>query len=395
MTALLLVVSLAQFQWEKPDELSTFRIRMEDGRTDFGKVDVLQTIQLAHRLFLKADLDSDKKPRHYENGLTIRASAVQIAYRSRVSLTLHRESGLLLGFGVHTPDAEQVPNLSPEDCVAKAAEWYRAAGGTHETVLERSEIDVLPQRVYVKLAYVASGTPHRFQAGVETYIDRTHGFPAIMWVDPLPAYDPPRRIVAKEQAVANAVAAAAEFTGWKLLEAASQDAAYHVPAYSKLPNRLSERHRARASAGRAGLVYEVSVNDGRYEWKQGEPRPFVQVYVDAETGEPIALLPVVLMRGGSGAAERPFSWGGTWTVDGVSGAVEPTAGDPPVRGRPVSLSRGSIHAAARFDAKSGVVWLEREGVVLAGLPDAALRRALSRAKPVPPFAMKPPAADAR
>ncbi|MCW5941326.1 MAG: hypothetical protein KIS66_03790 [Fimbriimonadaceae bacterium] len=181
-------------------------------------------------------------------------------------------------------------------------------------------------------------------------------------------------------------------TGWKEVEVGVQEPRYHVPAYASLPNRMSDRHRRRAESSRAMLVYEVSVNDARVAWKEGQSRPFVQVYADAETGEPIAILPAFAMRGGAQPAPRPFVWEGRWRVGSVEGVVEPTEAEATKAnvGREVCLAQGGRRVLARYDGKTGLLTVGEGPDARSGRPDRTLGRALARAKSPRSFPMKPP-----
>lgn len=394
--SILLLLTLSQTSWLSPDDLSTFRIRMEDDVTSFGKVDVKASIGIAHRLFLLADVEEDKSPRYFENTIRCGKTSVHVSYRWRAGLSYSFATGRLTGFAVHTPDKAKAPNLSPEDCVAKAIAWYKAAGGMREVVLDRAETQPGDQTVYVKLDFVSPGNPFRFDACIEAYVDRTFGFPDQMWIDEPPAYDPPARLADRETLVANAVAAAMALTGWKEVEVGVQEPRYHVPAYATLPNRMSDRHRRRAESSRAMLVYEVSVNDARVAWKEGQSRPFVQVYADAETGEPIAILPAFAMQGGPPTASRPLVWEGRWKVGTVEGGVEPTevAAIGGKQGREVCLTQGNRRLLARYDARTGLLTYGEGSDARSGRPDKTLSRALSRARSPRSFPMNNPAVGA-
>lgn len=168
---------------------------------------------------------------------------------------------------------------------------------------------------------------------------------------------------------------------------------FHVPDYLGMPNRMQALHKRRLSEGRACLVYEVTVHDASVDVPTGDRRrPFVQVYVDAETGQPIGLLPAYKRLGVSleEVPRRTFRWEGTWSVGEVEGTIRRSAKEPPIADKLVLLTRGNEHALAHFDASSGLVWLISNGKAFVGEPDGELRKALALCRRADGFAMQPP-----
>lgn len=323
---------------------------------------------------------------------------VTVRYRGRVGLSYARPTGRLFACGISYPSENRAPNLSIDQCVEKVKEYYRLVGGTNSLSLQRAEIDLSMDRetflyVYVYFSFTAPGTAYRFASGIEAIVDRTYGTPENMQIGEIPPYDAPANVVSKDDAVANAIAAASQYTGWSVLEGASQEPMFHVPDYLGMPNRMQAVHKRRFSEGKACLVYEVTVHDASVDLPTGDRRrPFVQVYVDAETGQPIGLLPVYKRIGAPSEdlPRRAFDWSGTWTVGSTAGKILPSSKEPPFAQKRVLLVRDSQRVLASYDPASGLVWLISRGKAFVGEPDGELRKALALCRRADGFEMDAP-----
>ncbi|MCZ7580325.1 MAG: hypothetical protein M5U21_05840 [Fimbriimonadaceae bacterium] len=315
-----------------------------------------------------------------------------------MGLSYARPTGRLFACGISYPSENRAPNLSVGQCVEKVKEYYRLVGGTNSLSLQRAEIDLSMDRetflyVYVYFSFTAPGTAYRFASGIEVIVDRTYGTPENMQIGEIPPYDAPANVVSKDDAVANAIAAASSYTGWSVLEGASQEPMFHVPDYLGMPNRMRDVHRLRLAEGRACLVYEVTVHDASANLPVGDRRrPFVQIYVDAETGQPIGLLPVYKRIGAPSEdlPRKPFDWSGTWSVGQASGLIRSSSKEAPFANKPVLLTRGNERALVNYDPHAGLVWLVSGGKAFVGEPDGELRLALALCRRADGFEMDAP-----
>ncbi|MCL4285108.1 MAG: hypothetical protein KJZ62_08385 [Fimbriimonadaceae bacterium] len=398
ITILLAVSLLAQQPLSQQDALSSFRVRFSEGQENYGKVDVPKAASLAHRLWEFAAFPEDQKRKYWENYMSVAPRFFSLRYRNRVGLAYSTPTGRLFACGISHPSENRAPNLSVDQCVEKVREYYRLVGGTNSLSLQRAEIDLSMDRetflyVYVYFSFTAPGTAYRFASGIEAIVDRTYGTPENMQIGEIPPYDAPANVVSKDDAVANAIAAASSYTGWSVLEGASQEPMFHVPDYLGMPNRMQAVHKRRLSEGKACLVYEVTVHDASVDLPTGDRRrPFVQVYVDAETGQPIGLLPVYKRIGAPSEdlPRRAFDWDGTWTVGSTTGKILPSSKEPPFAQKRVLLVRDSQRVLANYDPYTGLVWLISGGKAFVGEPDDRLRMALALGRRADGFEMDAP-----
>ncbi|BBO24907.1 MAG: hypothetical protein L6Q31_08115 [Fimbriimonadaceae bacterium] len=398
ITILFAVSLLAQQPLSQQDALSSFRVRFSEGQENYGKVDVPKAASLAHRLWEFAAFPEDQKRKYWENSMSVTPRFLNLDYRNRVGLAYSTPTGRLFACGISYPSENRAPNLSIDQCVEKVKEYYRLVGGTNTLSLQRAEIDLSMDRetflyVYVSFSFTAPGTAYRFASGIEAIVDRTYGTPENMQIGEIPPYDAPANVVSKDDAVANAIAAASQYTGWSVLEGASQEPMFHVPDYLGMPNRMQAVHKRRLSEGKACLVYEVTVHDASVDLPTGDRRrPFVQVYVDAETGQPIGLLPVYKRIGAlsEDLPRRAFDWSGTWAVGSTTGKILPSSKEPPFAQKRVLLVRDSQRVLASYDPASGLVWLISGGKAFVGEPDGELRLALALCRRADGFEMDAP-----
>lgn len=398
ITILFAVSLLAQQPLSQQDALSSFRVRFSEGQENYGKVDVPKAASLAHRLWEFAAFPEDQKRKYWENSMSVTPRFLNLDYRNRVGLAYSTPTGRLFACGISYPSESRAPNLSVDQCVEKVKEYYRLVGGTNSLSLQRAEIDLSMDRetflyVYVSFSFTAPGTAYRFASGIEAIVDRTYGTPENMQIGEIPPYDAPANVVSKDDAVANAIAAASQYTGWSVLEGASQEPMFHVPDYLGMPNRMQDVHKRRLSEGKACLVYEVTVHDASVDLPTGDRRrPFVQVYVDAETGQPIGLLPVYKRIGAlsEDLPRRSFDWSGTWAVGSTTGKILPSSKEPPFAQKRVLLVRDSQRVLASYDPASGLVWLISGGKAFVGEPDGELRLALALCRRADGFEMDAP-----
>jgi len=374
------------------EELKTFRVWSSAGLTDTGAVNQRSAVEWALTIYNRLDFPEDKKTKRIDNYFRPSRDSIFLAYRSRVYGSFTSSNGRLFAWSIEPPETK-AKNVSLEDCVAKAREWYEAAGGKEELAL-RSEhgaylqVNRNEQEVHVVFQFLAPGTSYRFGMGVEAIMDRTYGTPNYMYIAKRPDFESPRRVVPVDIAAANAAAAAFEFVKWEVLEAASQPAAYVIPNYRGLPNRMNETHQRRARDKKACLMYEVTVHDASAEPDREKGRPFVQVYVDAESGEPVALYPAFRMMGGGSVSRKPLDWGaGPWQVGKTMGKVSPAGGAPPKAGRRVALANGRTVVFAQFDQRTGLVWVVQDGKTKIGRPERTLLKALASAQNPKAFKM--------
>lgn len=214
-----------QHQLGGPDPLSSFRVVYQQGAKDYGEVDAPSALSLAHRLWQYAAFAEDRDRGHWENWIVVSPRMVTVRYRGRVGLSYARPTGRLFACGISYPSENRAPNLSIDQCVEKVKEYYRLVGGTNSLSLQRAEIDLSMDRetflyVYVYFSFTAPGTAYRFASGIEAIVDRTYGTPENMQIGEIPPYDAPANVVSKDDAVANAIAAASQYTGWSVLEGA-------------------------------------------------------------------------------------------------------------------------------------------------------------------------------
>lgn len=396
--AIALTLALAQTSMQEWDRLETFQIRFRQGASDFGKVNVNKALPLAHSLWLGVPFRKDPATLHVENSISSDGRFLFLSYRDTVGLSFVTSTGRLHAIGFQLASENRAPNLSVDECVEKVEEYYRLVGGRNSLFLQRAEIDLSMDRetfqyVYVNFSFTAPGTAYRFASGIEAIVDRTYGTPDNMQIGEVPPYDAPANVVSKSDAVANAISAASQYTGWSVLEGASQEPMFHVPDYLGMPNRMQAVHRQRLSEGKACLVYEVTVHDASVDVPTGDRRrPFVQIYVDAETGQPIGLLPVYKRIGTAGEPipRKTFDWSGTWSVGLTTGKIVPSSKEPPFAEKRVTLSRGNQRVLANFDPSTGLVWLVSNGKAFVGEPDPNLLTALSRSARLRDFAMNDP-----
>lgn len=373
----------------EPDPLSSFRIRDEQHR-GFRQVNILQAIQLAHSIQVLVNFPEDRVPRHYENSISIEESDLFISYRDRVAMSLTPQNGRLFAFNIYPPRQARAPNLSQEQCIAKAREFYHAVGGTLPLVLERSYLEKDPQYVHAVFKFAAPGTAYKFANGVETNIDRTYGTPHHMLISRPPLFEMPGSVVPRSIAIAQAASAAMQYTGWTAVQAASDDPTFRVPEFRRQPNRMREIEHRRVRERKAGLLYEVTVKDALAVVSEEKDRPFVWVHVDAESGEPIAIDPARWLIGGNTPANsRSFAWGqNDWSCGSAKGKVASSSQTSSASGKLVLLLSGRTYVKASFDKGSGLLWMDDKGQRVYGMPDKPLRRALEKAKPAKVLAMK-------
>ncbi|GIK32275.1 MAG: hypothetical protein BroJett009_12670 [Armatimonadota bacterium] len=393
-----LTLAIAQTSLQEWDRLETFQVRFRQGASDFGKVDVSKALPLAHALWLSAPFRKDPALLHVVNSISTDGRFLFLSYRDTVGFSFVNNTGRMHAMGFQVPSESRAPNLSIDQCVEKVKEYYRLVGGTNSLSLQRTEIDLSMDRetflyVYVSFSFTAPGTAYRFASGIEAIVDRTYGTPENMQIGEIPPYDAPANVVSKDDAVANAIAAASQYTGWSVLEGASQEPMFHVPDYLGMPNRMQAVHKRRLSEGKACLVYEVTVHDASVDLPTGDRRrPFVQVYVDAETGQPIGLLPVYKRIGAlsEDLPRRAFDWSGTWAVGSTTGKILPSSKEPPFAQKRVLLVRDSQRVLASYDPASGLVWLISGGKAFVGEPDGELRLALALCRRADGFEMDAP-----
>lgn len=384
-----------QHQLGGPDPLSSFRVVYQQGAKDYGEVDAPSALSLAHRLWQYAAFAEDRDRGHWENWIVVSPRMVTVRYRGRVGLSYARPTGRLFACGISYPSENRAPNLSVDQCVEKVREYYRLVGGTNSLSLQRAEIDLSMDRetflyVYVYFSFTAPGTAYRFASGIEAIVDRTYGTPENMQIGEIPPYDAPANVVSKDDAVANAIAAASSYTGWSVLEGASQEPMFHVPDYLGMPNRMQAVHKRRLSEGKACLVYEVTVHDASVDLPTGDRRrPFVLVFVAAETGQPIGLLPVYKRIGAlsEDLPRRAFDWSGTWAVGSTTGKILPSSKEPPFALKQVLMTRGNAKVPVNFDTHTGLVWLISGGKAFVGEPDGELCLALALCRRADGFEM--------
>ena len=389
-TILLTLALLLQRDLNSVDPLSTFTVNDKEN-LGYRMVNVLDGTRLAQRVWTKAAFPEDRRDRHSQNFISVWATDVSIGYRGRLVLSYNPFTGRLKAMGVSASDTDFAPNLSIKECEQKAVEYYRLVGGRHALVLNRSRFypESSPRnddtKVLVVMNFTAPGLPYRFHSGIEAVMDRTYGTPDLLLIGHMPEYDRPRHVISKDQAIAAAAAAAADFTGWTLVETGSQDAMFRIPDFRQMPNRLGPTHRNRIAANRAGLIYEATVRDGSVAPEEGKMQPFVQVFVDAETGKAIGLIPAYKSMGGPKPERRSFQWGSSpWSVGSTSGVVHPhPVGTISLSTRRVKLVQGKKACFARFDPESKLLWIMDGNRIVGGKPEAKLADAIARAKSIP------------
>lgn len=394
MLSLYAVLVLGQESLSIADEIKTIRVRYSKGASSQGAFNLAEAVAWADRLRRLTSYPEDKLDRNRDNSLSVDPRFVAFHYKSRIHSHYRISDGKLFAWGFREPET-RAPSVSFDDCIAKAKEWYFAAGQTEPIVLNRAffEPRVNEQEVHVVFQFVAPGTNYRFANGMEAIIDRTYGTPNYMWLSQRPAFEAARRVVNREVATANAAAAAFQLVKWEVLEAASQDAAYVIPNYSGMPNRMSSSHVRRVSEKKACLMYEVTVHDASALKEEGKMRPFVQVYVDAESGEPIAIFPAHKRMGGASFTRTPFKWESVkWQVGKVTGKVMSTQSAIPKSGKRVTLRNNRSVVFAQFDRSSGLVWIAQDGKTIVGLPEKGLSKALEAAIESKGFLMNEPPA---
>lgn len=363
-----------------PDPLSSFRVTYEDAH-DFGAVNVERAFELAHRLRQKANLPEDQIPRYYRNGLIVGDGNLYVSYGGRVTLVYDRKSGRLFALGVSSASTQKAPNLSLEQCAQKAREYYALAGGTQTLLDDRSFWEDDGQRAHFIFKYGVPGTSYAFEYGVEAIVDRTYGTPNNMQIPAVPAYELPAHVVSAETALAQAAAATILYTGWTGVSPATEEPRLTIPDFRRMPHRMRAVDHRRARERKAAAVYCVTVKDAMAVAATEDKRPFVQVFVDAETGEVLALEPLFLGRGGpSASAKRAFCWSGRdWVLGGLKGKVEDELSTRAPRGKRVLLQTGKTRVLASYDSASGLLWIRDAAGVHPGRPSKSLVPALQRA----------------
>jgi hypothetical protein len=162
--------------------------------------------------------------------------------------------------------------------------------------------------------------------------------------------------------------------------------ALQVPGFLNLPNELSEDHIAIARAGRAIPIYSAAIaNADSQDPRTGEYREFYHVYVDARTGQALAILPIGELMFGGGSPRSEFSW--ARSVKGLRVAGRAFAADsvtPAVQKGPKALPSRVLVTTDRgvtcfgFDPATGMIACESDGIQRFAAPSPALRKALAK-----------------
>jgi len=185
----------------------------------------------------------------------------------------------------------------------------------------------------------------RFPIGgrIQIAMSMATGLPQFVEMSYPPEYEPAGRIASPLELDAVAARVGKDATGWASVRLGSTGPRYEVPNYLWVSNGLTTADRKLASAGKAKLIQEYSVNDASsYDAKENRYRRFVQVILDAQTAKPLALIPVYLMQGASGGVSLPVRpEGKTWTLGRASGLLTPVGeATPPAEGKTLALRAG-------------------------------------------------------
>lgn len=292
-------------------------------------------------------------------------------------------------------------NVSLEECISRAKEFYKLVGGKHELELAWKEenLGAVPHADFA-FDIVVPGAKHPIGDRMQFSYCMVYGLPMTVHLPQLPEYETPSNEISEEDAKYAAIAAALTYTKWERMEAGVDKARYVIPSYSGLPNAMSEKHKRQESQKKATLVYEVSVHDST-SWDEEKKyfTRFVQVYVDAETGLAIALFPAYA-RVGSASAKSidPVDVDFEWTCGKATGKLEAVKEAAPTKGKKVLLKNNkSGWLYGLYDSKKNLLTYT-QGRTYVYRPDKNLSKALRAYKPAPAFnqpAMTQPKADSK
>lgn len=383
------IVSVIQDDESKADAISTFRVQHQSNVRNHD-LNLDNAVKVVHRLWQKAHFPDEPKTFGRANEIIHNSVGTTLLYRGRCGVGYSIGENRLYGLFVSPPRGSEKPNLTLDQCVQSVREYYKLVGGKNHLILNRAYFDpdnsakMDEQKATVVFNFAVPGTNDRFASGIEAIVDRTYGTPDNMQIGVMPAYDRANRRVTKDQAAASAAAAVADFTGWSTMETGVQDASYRVPTFKGMPTRMADKHLRREREKRAGLMYEVTVRNALADGgPDGKSQPFTQVFVDAETGEAVAIFPAYQRTGGSVAEPKPFAWTGRWTSGKATDFVVPTTAEKPAGTRRVLLSQDRTALCAEFDPKSGYLWARDGKGFAGGKPGSKLAKELATAKPVP------------
>ncbi len=222
-------------------------------------------------------------------------------------------------------------------------------------------------------------------------IDMRSGKVQFMWFPRPPKLRRPRQLADIGNARGLAADAVDRYRGWKnVIVELNQQPQFMIPALGGYPHELKQKHlddvsNMKAIAVRFGVITRY-LNEGTPEEREEQ----CAVWVDAETGETLALAPFKDFSMGPNDGKRKplrrFRWSteDNWTLGDISGSIRPTILGSQPSGKLVRLARGAEHVTAIFDAAQGLVGVEVYGKWVLGKPDAALLNALQAAPAIEP-----------
>lgn len=265
---------------------------------------------------------------------------------SLVSVVLSVKTGRVIRFGFGSVHGDAKYTI--ERCRERAETFYRAAAGKYRLgepfvttygsggKYSSTTADFLFDQIIPTSKFPIGGR-------VQAIMNMTTGLPETIEMSYPPEYEPAGRIASPLELDAVAARVGKDATGWASVRLGSTGPRYEVPNYLWVSTGLTAADRKLASAGKAKLIQEYSVNDASsYDAKENRYRRFVQVILDAQTVKPLALIPVYLMQGAAGGVNLPVRpEGKTWTLGRASGLLTPVGkATPPAEGKTLALRAG-------------------------------------------------------
>lgn len=280
------------------------------------------------------------------------------------------------------------PAVSVDECYRRAKLFYSTVGGKYELsapIYSSSDDYNLagdPVSVHFAFELVVPGEEYPVGGSYECIFDLVEGLPEYLEVPTPPSYEKARSVVCSDYAAAAAAVSGQALTGWSRVDVGVQKPRYRIPTVAKLPNAMTERHKRLLRNRVACLLYEVSVNDATSynETTKGYDR-FVQVYVDAETGNTIAVNPVYLSRGAQASNTATTDASGEWTLGKAKGHLTPAQEHAPESGTTVRLNAEHKWLVASYDKKRNLLWFKENDGTRIFQPDRDLEKALKAYKP--------------